>query len=51
MKIVHIDEYGIVVDESKSKYNESDLDDFIECVDDGDIIKFTESGNALIRTL
>jgi hypothetical protein len=36
---------------TKGIYNESHLDDFIECIDDGDIIKFTENGNALIRDL
>ena len=36
---------------TKGIYNESDLGDFVECVDDGDIIKFTENGNALIRDL
>ena len=34
---------------TKGIYNESDLEDFVETVDDGDIIKFTENGNALIR--
>lgn len=36
---------------TKGIYNESDIDDFIECIDDGDIIKFTENGNALVRDL
>lgn len=36
---------------TKGIYNESDLDDFIECVDNGDVIKFTENGNSLIRDL
>ena len=36
---------------TKGIYNESHLDDFIECVDEGDVIKFTENGNALIRDL